>query len=230
MSYNTFSPIVSNGLVLCLDAANNKSYTGSGTTWNDIGRTGAVGTLINGTTYTSNNGGSIAFDGVDDSVDFLATDLSSTGDITIDTFLKIDGVQVAYADIFDYNHAYSTPSVGGFVIQQNFGSTADSFYFAWWNGTYYDICNFQVPINNTYFHLVITKIGGTVTVYINGVASFTGYGSSYLGAVGLPMRIGDYVGGGRPIKGTIGYLRIYDKGLTTSEVLQNYNALKNRFI
>jgi hypothetical protein len=230
MSYNTFSPIVTNGLVLCLDAANNKSYPGSGTSWNDIGRIGAVGTLINGTTYTSNNGGSIVFDGVDDGVDFPATDLSSTGDITIDIFLKIDGTQVAYADILDYNHAYSTPSVGGFVIQQNYGSGSNSFYFAWWNGFGYDFCYFQVPIDNTYFHLVITKIGVNVIVYINGVSSFTGSGSSYLGAVGLTMTVGNLVSGGRPLKGTIGYLRIYDKGLTTSEISQNYNALKNRFI
>jgi|688.fasta_scaffold229023_3 hypothetical protein len=230
MAYNTFSPIVTNGLVFYLDAANNKSYPGSGTSWNDMGSTGAVGTLINGTTYTLANGGSIVFDGVDDGVDFSATDLSSTGDITIDTFLKINGTQVAYADILDYNHAYSTPSVGGFVVQQNYNSSSDSFYFAWWNGFGYDFCYFQAPINNTYFHLVITKIGVNVIVYINGVSSATGSGSSYLGAVGLTMTVGNLVSGGRPLKGTIGYLRIYDKGLTTSEVLQNYNALKNRFI
>ena len=54
------------------------------------------------------------FDGIDDSIDFPATNLSSTGNITIDTFLKLDGTQVAYADIIDYSHAS-----GGFVIQQS---------------------------------------------------------------------------------------------------------------
>lgn len=59
-------PIVTNGLVLYLDAANRQSYPGSGTTWNDLSGKGNNGTLINGPTFSNDNGGSIVFDGVDD--------------------------------------------------------------------------------------------------------------------------------------------------------------------
>ena len=60
--------IVTDGLVLCLDAANKKSYSGSGTTWTDRSGNGNNGTLVNGPTFDSGNGGSIDFDGVDDNV------------------------------------------------------------------------------------------------------------------------------------------------------------------
>jgi hypothetical protein len=213
------------GLVLYLSGGILTSYPGTGTTWTDLTGNSNNGTLTNGPTYTSTNGGAIVFDGTDDSINFPTTSLSSTGNITIDAFLKLDGTQVAYADIIDYSH----PS-GGFVVQQNYGSSADSFYFAWWNGSGYDFCFFQVPIDNTYFHLAITKVGGLVTAYINGESVSTGSGASTLGATGLTMKIGDYVGGGRSIKGTIGDFRIYNIGLTQAEVLQNLSALCTRFL
>ena len=64
-----YSPkIVTNGLVLCLDAGNNKSYPGSGTTWNDLSGNNNTGSLVNGPTFTGSFGGSVAFDGVNDYV------------------------------------------------------------------------------------------------------------------------------------------------------------------
>ena len=59
-----FPSIVTNGLVLCLDAGNQLSYPGTGTTWNDLSRNGNNGTLTNGPVF--NSGGSMVFDGVND--------------------------------------------------------------------------------------------------------------------------------------------------------------------
>ena len=60
--------IVTDVLVLCLDAANRRSYPGSGNSWLDLSGNGNNGTLTNGPTYSSANGGSLVFDGVDDYV------------------------------------------------------------------------------------------------------------------------------------------------------------------
>ena len=68
MAFNYSPKIVTDGLVLYLDAANTKSYPGTGTVWTDISRTNNNGTLTNGPTYTSTFGGSIVFDGTNDSV------------------------------------------------------------------------------------------------------------------------------------------------------------------
>jgi hypothetical protein len=57
--------IITDGLVLYLDAANTKSYIGSGTTWKDLSRNSNDGTLTNGPTFDSGNSGSIVFDGVE---------------------------------------------------------------------------------------------------------------------------------------------------------------------
>jgi len=64
ISYNP--RIVTDGLVLCLDVGNTKSYPGSGTTWTDLSGNGNNGTLTNGPTYSSSNGGSLVFDGTND--------------------------------------------------------------------------------------------------------------------------------------------------------------------
>lgn len=222
--------IVTDGLVLYLDAGSPISYPTNGTTWKDISINKYDGTLTNGPVFTTENCGGIIFDGINDYVGFPVTSISTTGNITIETFIKLNGPQSAYADIFDYNH--SSGVIGGFVVQQNAdsGVGTNNFYFAWWNGSSFDFCFFQVPLTNTYFHLVISKNGGNVIIYINTVPSFSGTGSSYLEGTGRTMRIAGNAGVyGRPMKGTISNFKIYNKGLTQSEVLQNYNALKGRF-
>ena len=65
--------IVTSGLVLCVDAANPRSYPGSGTTWYDASGNGNTGTLSNGPVYTSGINGYFTFDGVDDLATFPST-------------------------------------------------------------------------------------------------------------------------------------------------------------
>jgi Concanavalin A-like lectin/glucanases superfamily len=227
MASNVAPKIILDGLILHLDAANVKSYPGSGTLWSDLTTNKFDGTLTNGPIFTSDNLGGIVFDGVDDYVEQGVVDLTSGTDITVDIFMKLDGIQYPYADIIDYNH--SSP-IGGFVIQQYYGSNNEDFYFAWWNGSSFDFAFFSLPIDNTYFHLAITKNGGNVTVYINSVPLYTGSGSASFDGTGRDMRIGANAGPyGRYVKGTLPSLRIYDRALTSNEVLQNYNALKTRF-
>ena len=68
MAFNYSPKIVTDGLVLYLDAANRYSYPGSGTTWSDISRGGNNGTLVNGPTFSTDGGGSIITDGIDDGI------------------------------------------------------------------------------------------------------------------------------------------------------------------
>ena len=99
--------IVTDGLVLALDAGNTKSYPGSGTTWTDLSGRGNTGTLTNGPTYSSANGGSIVFDGTNDHVTMSGNNISGlsaeTTDFSICIWVK-------------YN---STASYGAFFAKQN---------------------------------------------------------------------------------------------------------------
>ena len=92
--------IVTNGLVLCLDAANRKSYPGSGNIWRDLSGNGNNGTLTNGPTFSSANGGSIVFDGTDDIVLVNnSSSISPSSAITVSAFFKISSYTSNYAPI-----------------------------------------------------------------------------------------------------------------------------------
>ena len=79
--------IITDSLILCLDAANTKSYPGSGATWTDLSGNGNNVTLTNGPTYSSVDGGSIVFDGTNDYADFFAPNLGTT--TTVEMWVKL---------------------------------------------------------------------------------------------------------------------------------------------
>ena len=78
MATNGGPNIIEDGLVFAVDAANKKSYPGSGTTWIDLAGSNN-GTLTNGPTFDSGNGGSFDFDGADDSVPIDVSNIFPTG-------------------------------------------------------------------------------------------------------------------------------------------------------
>ena len=92
--------VVNSGLVLYLDAANNKSYPGSGTAWTDLSNSGNNITLTNGPTFSSTNNGNISFDGVNDYADFYAPNLGTT--TTIELWCKL-GAAYSGTMMFGWN-------------------------------------------------------------------------------------------------------------------------------
>ena len=84
MAVNAGPDIIEDGIVLCLDAANSRSYPGTGTTWSDLAESNN-GTLTNGPTFDAGNGGSIVFDGSNDYVNlnFPFTQSSSANSYTL---------------------------------------------------------------------------------------------------------------------------------------------------
>ena len=83
------SNIIVDGLILHLDAGNSSSYSGSGTTWTDLSGEGNNGTLVNGTSYTSDDGGSLVFDGTNDYVNLGAVQINTAAG-TIGMWIKLD--------------------------------------------------------------------------------------------------------------------------------------------
>ncbi len=89
------TPPPTSGLTLYLDAGNSSSYPGSGTAWYDLSGNNNHGTLVNGPTYSSSDGGSIVFDGVNDYVSFSSVNNMPTGNTayTLISFIKKDTVE-----------------------------------------------------------------------------------------------------------------------------------------
>jgi hypothetical protein len=217
------------GLSLCLDAANPKSYPGSGTTWTDLSGNGNNGTLVNGVGYNSGNLGSLSFDGVNDYV--TATRPSSIitgGSISVSVWAKwttagttIGTIQV----LVDNNHSNSP--VRGFVIQDR-PDLSKVLTFSASPGTNTVSSTFQVG-DGTWRHIVGTADTTTRSLYIDGVLNNTVSGSGGLATVQPNINIGRWNSGIRYLNGNIAQVSIYNRALTPQEIQQNFNALRSRF-
>jgi hypothetical protein len=213
--------IVTNGLVLALDAANPKSYPGTGTTWTDLSGNGNNGTLINGPTFDSGNLGSIEFDGVND---YVATNLvqTFTDELTVETWYR--GTKLTR------NHMWNFGSSTADNLHCNFNDSGLSLWVYWQGGgspaVRYTTPNFT---DNNIHHLVFRHSGSVNQVYLDGqlltpydvlgTQTFTG------GGVGGSYNIANSPAFG----GNIYTNRVYNRALTPDEIQQNYNAIKSRF-
>jgi hypothetical protein len=219
--------IVMPGLVLNLDAGITQSYPGSGTTWSDINGLGPNnnGTLTNGPTFSSDGGGSIVFDGSNDYVRF-----SSSSSINVNTFTWSAFVNGVYSN---------TP--GFFFIGNDIGQSISPYKIFIGvqnnNGIYRLRVNYNNVatvnlgslINNTLYNLVITYNGSVTNMYVNGES----IGSSTAMSGTLNSKTYLYVATTQGIfeffNGTIHNTLFYNRALSATEVLQNYNAQKGRF-
>ena len=206
--------IVSNGLVLYLDASNTKSYVSGSTTWNDVSRNGNNGTLINGPTFNSANGGNIVFDGTNDFVSGSCTTVNANVGMTTFIWVRttITSPQVFFSHTSGANNGFRLEIDGGQFLL-TFGGVAN-----------YSSGN-SVSDGN-WKQLVVTTVGTTGRIYINGnlVASPT------VGTMqGTPNQ---FVISGSTIRflnGNVASVILYNRALSAAEVLKNYNATKSRF-
>jgi hypothetical protein len=219
MAFNYSPKIVTDGLVLYLDAANNKSYPGSGTTWTDLSRGGNNGTLTNGPTFNSENGGSIVFDGVDDSSNIPCNFSNLTG-LTVNVWYYSNTSNSTALTRTNVNSFILHFKGAGFYLVDSAGAVSN---YLGWN---------PAPAGMKWEMLTGTWDGLTMKLYINGVKqtnelSFTGTGilRSF-----TDISLGYYFNSFQPwTNGKIANFQLYSRSLSATEVLQNYNATKTRF-
>jgi hypothetical protein len=214
--------IVTDGLVLCLDAGNPKSYPGSGTTWSDLSANGNNGTLTNGPTYSSSNGGSIVFDGVNDYVSTgLVLPSPSTTPTTFDLVFKYNSTN-SYRGLIGSSAYQSAGFSVGFMGQSSIRMTynaSSSSYEPTWS---YDS---SVISNGTFVFN-----GRNISGYRNGslISTYTASFDAALNTNG--MQIGRNLQGGWGTSQVDVYaVRVYNKALTAEEIQQNFKALRGRY-
>jgi len=230
MSYKYGPSIVTDGLVFYVDAGNNLSYPGSGATWTDlIG--GNDGTLTNGPTSDSANGGSIGFDGTNDNVvTTLTSNTVFNSTFTVSMWFKMtDTDNTGFPRLFDKSADNSTNS--GFtalLYDSNANDTDAVLYLKVTNSSTLAYSSINV---NTWYHLTAVYFDSQYKVYINGGSANTSSHSNALSNVTTSnaLTIGDTSSTGRPFAGNIATTSIYNRELSQAENTQNYNALKNRF-
>ena len=218
MAFNYSPKVVTDGLVLYVDAANPNSYVSGSTTWRDISRSGINGTLVNGPTYNSANGGSIVFDGSNDYV-LINDGIYSINGGTLNIWFKRSGTTNTIIGSYGGSGNQRTPTFYRNVsnIGWEFGSliarnTGISF------------------TDNTWFNMSMTFNGSfNVNVYINSILTNT---ETSLNPISfwnqfVVGRYGNF--GSSYAKGNFSMVQVYNRALSATEVLQNYNATKTRF-
>ena len=240
-----FSPkIVTDGLLLCLDAANTKSYIGSGTTWTDISRSGYSGTLVNGPTFSSANNGYIRCDGFDDYISIPNTPLLKFGssNFSVEYWFRKLNTTTGYDDIWGPNawNTGASPGTNEWTLGIGNGNTGEGNNISFGvevGTTVYGTGDSTTQLSlNTWYHLVGVREGGNLKVYLNSVLNMNvspvGFTSSSVinNVPGREIRLGNSGWNRLYTKADNSQLRIYNKALSATEVLQNYNATKTRFI
>lgn len=216
----TTPDIVTNGLVLHLDAANPQSYPGSGTTWTDLSGSGKNGTIYNGPVFSSANGGSLAFDGVNDYVSFLnplnQSQLSQVW--TVQSFINIQ----------DQASQRLIRGLGlGLYIRYN--SPSNSLLYI--NDAANDYYTYGGQFTNQGWSMVTFRFNssnGDRQIFRNLSDISTGgpNNTSTPRAQEATFYIGD---SGTFVKGSVANMLIYNKYLTNDEISQNFNALRGRY-
>ena len=215
--------IVTDGLVLVLDAGNAKSYPGSGTTWTDLSGNSNSGTLTNGPTFNSDNNGSIVFDGSDDVVSISdSSSIDVTPTVTISSWINPSGFGGGnYGRIIDSQDSYN-------FFLDNTISTGTNAIRYWPNaGNAFSVSN--VVTLNEWANFTVVHSGSNVVIYKNGISIGTSGSFSTLPSTSSGLTIGNRDDNARGFEGKISQVLVYDTALTAAEVLQNYNALKGRY-
>jgi hypothetical protein len=212
--------IVTNGLRVCFDPGNPRSYPGSGTTVRDVSGSGNPGTFTNGPTYSNTNGGVFVFDGIDDYI--VSASPGTYSNYTFAFFCKWNS-PVTYDRIFGLSnfgtYTILSPTNVGFHYNPLGGSPPSVTLSSNVNVGYGNWCQVAVTVNAS---------GNSVIIYINGIArnswstlpsdSFSG--NFFLGSQNTFGLVSNC---------NIGVFSLYNTVLSESEMLQNYNAYRGRY-
>jgi hypothetical protein len=177
----------------------------------DLSNNGNFGTPVNGPTYSSANGGSVVFDGVDDYVN-CGTPPISAGKITVNAWVKINAGSL-------YQHIVDSASNAWHLA-----ILADNRPYFWNGFTYHT----AAPILTVGQWYMITGVQGTtLDIYINGVL-----GQSIASNINVTTNnviLGAWQSGSRPLNGNISNTQIYNRALSADEISQNFNATRGRY-
>ena len=222
--------VVTDGLVLALDAGVSRSYPGSGTTWTDVSGGGNTGTLVNGPTYNSANGGSLVFDGVNDYVNFgNNTTLYNAYDTTFTQEFAVRLISGASTSrtifrVDDWSRIITGISTSSITFTIGYISPVDSLTY-----------NSTINYNQWYLITTVWTKLNTQQIYLNGilVAQRTPTISNYTGVTGTSG--GANLGRGHTspytsnINANIAFFKHYNRALTAQEIQQNFIATRSRF-
>ena len=232
--FNTTENIVTNGLVLNVDAGKSASYPGTGTTIYDLSGSGFTGTLVSSPTFSTLNGGSLVFNGSSYITRSSALNAGQNFSVTAwiyPTALSGGGRNAVIGNAYPF----LTDNGWYFCISNNNFGTFQSLMISLGQDNCIKISNSYVFQLNSWTHIAVTVSGGgaSIKLYANGVETsygFSGGSARTLVYTNNEFNIGVRYSASEKFVGSISQVQIYNTTLTTQEILQNYNATKSRYI
>jgi hypothetical protein len=220
--FKNTQPIVSNGLILYLDAANPQSYISGSASWKDI-MSNTTGSLTNAS-FSQNN---ISFTSLGGLLFYTSSQfntIQTNNSLTLSVWFK-NSFTGEFRDIIGINKTSGITSP--FVIRQN--SSGVLFYDTIVGGTRYNV---QFIASNTprdiWINAVATYGNNQINTYYNSILSQQTTTSGSIAAF-TSNQFGTMDLGYGYFSGSISNVSLYNRALTQQEVIQNYNAMKGRF-
>ena len=219
--------IITDGLIFAIDAGSTISYPGSGTTVDSLVGSN-IGTLTNGVGFSTDNGGTWDFDGTDDYIAINNLGLSSH---TIEGWIKSDNASqggttfgTIKSVIGNYDGGSSKYTYIGFIPTLTWRIDDGSI-------SHQTVAGAGTVSVDTWYHVALTynASSGVTVGYLNGVQQGTINFTSNITFDSIPFNLCRSQAGVY-FDGSVALSRCYNRALTQDEVLQNYNAQKNRFI
>jgi formylglycine-generating enzyme required for sulfatase activity len=220
------SGIVSDGLVLWLDAGITTSYPGSGTTWFDLSGNKNNATIGTGISYSNINGGAIVFPNSNAACSGTFPLNYAGGGFTMEVWIKHTGT-VSTSRIQRYFTMGSSPVEGPVIRHQNSSNSSLHGYIFDASSTFKSIDIPNQIYTNTFYNLIVTYDGSNMRLYNNNNQA-----GILAGSFTLPTPTSTYNLGstwGEWFEGNMYIVRYYNRGLSAAEISQNFNAQKARF-
>jgi hypothetical protein len=223
--YGRIGPsIITDNLVLLVDAGDKTSYSESGTIWYDLSGNNYSGSLVNTPTFDSTSGGCLTFNGSNTYVDLgiNSYNLGLGQNATISTWSQL-AANTSSTIISDWNSV-------GLTLRYNNASSIDFYVFPG-TGDYRITYTGMTYKLNIWYNIVGVMNGSLLELYINGVFKTSVAAGGPVGNSSSTLKIGirGDLGALGPMNGKIALTQIYKKTLSASEILKNYNSQKSRF-
>lgn len=235
--------IVANNLLLSLDAGNNKSYRGTGTLLQDLSGNNYSATLSGGPTYVSSNLGKFTLDGIDDFISMNGSLLYPTSwsdNFTFEVWIYVPTGAAWSPPVTGYPNGVTGTIIGkgsyggsmGLVRASNVGSNGNSLGI-FLRGTSAIVYAGTDITRDAWYQVLGTWNGSVASIYTNGQFRSSSTGSPGGSPFSGPLDFGGAraFGGnlGSTYAGQVSIIRMYDRSLTSNEVLQNFETTKGRF-
>jgi hypothetical protein len=242
MAVSAGPDIIEDGLVLCLDAGNRRSYPGSGTTWFDISGRGNHFTLVNSPTFSSEN--RFVFNGINQNAVSSTTVAMDSNNITVQFLFKPNSYSTYNGSnsklVFEHSanfnsnndtfvHYYVGDAGSSDIVAGTKGSGGYNYSYiekSFYNDLTWKFCNIIFDrrvtgtTRETYFYTQATERTPISTPLTTDNSANFGTYTFYIGARGGASNFADM---------ELSYFSIYSRVLTATEISQNFNALRGRF-